>query len=234
MAILSIVIPTYNEARTIEKIIRGAAASTRTMGMTEEIIVVDDASIDETETIVKGITDIHIAYHRMPVNRGKGAALKKGFEEATGDIVVIQDADLEYDPGDYPKLIEPIQLAKADVVYGTRFKGQYQRVLYFWHSLGNTVLTLISNVFTNLNLSDMETGYKVFRKEVIKSIVPRLRSERFGIEPEITARVAHGRWRIYEVPINYFGRTYEEGKKIGWWDGVKAIFAIIYFNIFDR
>lgn len=244
MSKLSIIIPAFNEARTIGKVIQDSAAAAREMEIDAEIIVVDDASTDETGTIVGNITSIPVIYIRLPYNQGKGAALKEGFQRATGEIVIIQDADLEYSPSDYHKLVEPIRTGKADVVYGTRFRGEYQRVLYFWHYAGNTMLTMLSNIFTNLNLSDMETGYKVFRIEVIKAIAPRLRSKRFGIEPEITGRIAHGRpalpdgsrgrWRIFEVPINYYGRTYEEGKKIGWWDGVKAIGAIVYFNVFDR
>jgi glycosyltransferase involved in cell wall biosynthesis len=177
-------------------------------------------------------------------NLGKGAAVKTGFLAATGDIVLIQDADLEYDPQDYPRLIKPILDKKADVVFGSRFRGEYQRVLFFWHYVGNLMLTVLSNMFTNINISDMETGYKAFHKDVIRSIAPKLQSRRFGIEPELTARVAHGgpalpdgsrgTWRIYEVPISYSGRTYKEGKKIQWWDGVKAIGAIIYFNVFSR
>lgn len=231
---LSIIIPAFNEARTIEKVIRDAYEAAKNTELVPEIIVVDDASTDSTETVVKNIKDISIIYNRHLHNQGKGAALKMGFQMASGSIAIIQDADLEYSPSDYHKLLEPIRSGKADVVYGTRFRGEYQRVLYFWHYAGNTILTLLSNVFTNLNLSDMETGYKAFRIEVVKAIVPRFRSKRFGIEPEITARVAHGKWKIYEVPINYYGRTYEEGKKIGWWDGVKAVGAILYFNLIDR
>lgn len=231
---LSIIIPTYNEARTIEKVIRDAYEAAKSAEFEPEVVVIDDASTDNTEAIIKNIKNIPIIYGRLSHNQGKGAALKTGFLKATGSILIIQDADLEYSPSDYSKLLEPIRNGKADVVYGTRFRGEYQRVLYFWHYAGNTMLTMLSNIFTNLNLSDMETGYKVFRIEVVKDIAPRLRSKRFGIEPEITARIAHGKWRIYEVPINYYGRTYEEGKKIGWWDGVKAIGAILYFNLIDR
>ena len=192
----------------------------------------DDGSTDGTRDIIKNIQGVRTIL--LEKNSGKGFAIKRGFLESTGDIVLIQDADFEYDPKDYPALLKPIQEGRADVVFGSRFRGEYQRVFYFWHYFGNTMLTLLSNIFTNLNLSDMETGYKVFKKEVIQKIAPKLRAKRFGIEPELAARVAHNGWRIYEVPINYYGRTYREGKKITWRDGFKAIGAILYFNIFDR
>ncbi|TSC69846.1 MAG: cell wall biosynthesis glycosyltransferase [Parcubacteria group bacterium Gr01-1014_70] len=230
---LSIVIPTYNEAKTIEEIIRRSADETRKLGLQEEIIVVDDGSTDGTEALVKGINGINLHYIRQIVNKGKGAALKRGFRDVTGEVVIIQDADLEYNPADYKKLLEPLQEDKADVVYGSRFRGEIQRVHLFWHRFGNVIVTFLSNMFTDLNLTDMETGYKAFRREVVEQIRDRLRSKRFGIEPEITARIAHGKWRIYEVPVNYYGRTYAEGKKIGWWDGMKAVGVIIWFRFFD-
>lgn len=229
---VSIIIPVYNEKKTIAHVIESVAGASLGGDAAKEIIVVDDGSSDGTKDILLGIRGIKVLV--LAKNEGKGAAVKMGFEHSTGDVVIIQDADLEYDPRDYPVLLRPFFEEKADVVFGTRFRGEYQRVLYYWHYVGNTVLTLLSNIFTNLNLSDMETGYKVFRREVIEAILPKLISKRFGIEPELVARIARGNWRVYEVPINYFGRTYREGKKIMWWDGVKAVFAILYFNIFDR
>ncbi|MEK7649542.1 MAG: glycosyltransferase family 2 protein [Patescibacteria group bacterium] len=228
---LSIVIPVYNEKKTVREVVSRVFAVPLD-GIEKEIILVDDGSTDGTRDVLKEMSDIKIIL--LEKNAGKGAALKRGFLETTGDIVLIQDADFEYDPTDYPALLRPIQEGKADVVFGSRFRGDYQRVFYFWHYFGNTMLTLLSNIFTNLNLSDMETGYKVFKKEVIDIIAPKLRSQRFGIEPELVARVARNGWRIYEVPINYYGRTYREGKKITWRDGFKAIGAIFYFNLFDR
>lgn len=231
---LSIVIPVYNEERTIDEIVSRVMHAVVPEGIEKELLVVDDASTDGTKDALRRIQGIKVFFREK--NGGKGAALKTGFLETSGDIVIIQDADLEYDPGDYPVLLKPILDGKADVVFGTRFRGDYQRVLYYWHYLGNAFLTFLSNMFTNLNLSDMETGYKVFRREVIRDIAPKLKSKRFGIEPELTARVAHkkNKWRIYEVPINYYGRTYAEGKKIRARDGIYAIVSILYFNVFDR
>lgn len=236
---VSIIIPTYNEEKTLPQVLDAVRAASFGFSAEREIIVVDDGSRDNTREFLSHEKDIIPIF--MPVNQGKGVALKEGFLRATGDIVMIQDADLEYDPADYPHLLGPIIKGKADVVYGSRFRGTYQRSIYFWNALGNKFVTMLSNLFTGLNLTDMETGYKVFRREVIDSFKHRLRSKRFGIEPELTARVAHTRLgsehakvRVFEVPINYYGRTYEEGKKIGWWDGIKAIFAVLYFNIIDR
>jgi len=225
---LTIVIPCYNESSTIEDIIAAVKASPV---KEKEIIIVDDYSTDGTRDLLKNkfekLVD-KVVYHEF--NQGKGAALRTGFQHATGDVVVVQDADLEYDPQEYPILMEPIVRNRADVVFGSRFMGgQPHRVVYFWHSMGNRFLTLLSNMFTNINLTDMETCYKMFRREVIQSI--KIEENRFGFEPEITAKVAKGGWRIYEVGISYFGRTYAEGKKIGWKDGVRAIFAIVKYNL---
>lgn len=230
---LSVVIPAYNEAKTLRTVLDAVIAEVASLRHELEVVVIDDASHDETARIAREF-GAPVRVFAQDRNMGKGAAITRGFKECTGDVVLIQDADLEYSPKDYAKLLTPILEDKADVVYGSRFRGEIQRVLYFWHYTGNVLLTLMSNIFTNLNLTDMETGYKVFRKSVIDSIAPRLVSKRFGIEPEITARIARGEWRIYEVPINYFGRTYAEGKKIGWRDGFSAVWAIIYFNIFAR
>jgi glycosyltransferase involved in cell wall biosynthesis len=226
---VSVVIPVYNEVGTIEEIVGRVQA----VDLEKEIVIVDDGSTDGTRELLQEITlsheNVRALYHDQ--NQGKGAALRTGFESASGDIVIIQDADLEYDPREYPVLLEPILDGRADIVYGSRFLGGPHRVLFFWHYLGNKFLTLLSNAVTNLNLTDMETCYKVFRREVLSDI--QLKSNRFGFEPEFTAKIAKKDFRIYETPISYSGRTYAEGKKIGWKDGVKAIFAIIWFRLFD-
>ncbi|HEY2462124.1 MAG TPA: glycosyltransferase family 2 protein [Candidatus Acidoferrum sp.] len=244
---LSVVIPVYNEKATIDEILR------RVLDVEgrKEVIVVDDCSTDGTRQILEAmaarqasgersappqdtgdqiaLADLRFFFQEQ--NQGKGAALRRGFAQATGEIVLVQDADLEYDPRDYPKLLEPILDGRADVVYGSRFLGGPQRVHYFWHYVANKTLTLLSDIATNLKLTDMETCYKVFRKEVLQGI--QIRSDRFGFEPEITAKIAKGKWRIYEVPITYAGRTYEEGKKITWKDGVQALWCIVRFTFTD-
>ena len=231
---LSIVIPVYNERNSIQEIIRRILAVQ--LPLTKELILVDDGSSDGTRDLYPLIQQNHpqasIRVLLHSVNRGKGAALRTGFAEATGDIVLVQDADLEYQPGDYPRLLEPILDGRADVVYGSRFVGgEAHRVLFFWHRVGNRLLTLLSNAFTNLNLTDMETGYKVFRAQALRRI--QIRSDRFEFEPEITAKVARQKLRIYEVGISYAGRDYSQGKKITWVDGLKAIAAIIRYRFFD-
>lgn len=233
---MSIVIPVFNEEKFIGTTIETVLAS-ETFGLTKEIIVVDDGSTDNTVKIIKqkiNNSNIHLILNGP--NKGKGASLKEGFLNATGDIVIIQDADLEYDPSDYPALLEPFIKDNADVVYGSRFiSDRPHRVLYFWHFVANSMLTTLSNIFTNLNISDMETGYKVFRGDIIRSIAPKLESKRFGFEPEITARISKIKnVSVYEVGISYRGRTYEEGKKIGWKDGVFAVWEIIKYNVFSK
>ena len=227
---LSIIIPAYNEAPTIEKLL-AAVHAVPLEGIEKEIICVDDCSRDGTaEKLNQLAPTYNLRVFRHAVNRGKGAALRTGIAAATGDLVLIQDADLEYDPAEYPRLLKPILDGKADVVYGSRFiGGESHRVLYFWHSVGNRVLTTFSNMLTNLNLTDMEVCYKLFRAEVIRNIT--IEEDRFGFEPEITAKVAKQRCRVYEVGISYSGRTYEEGKKISWQDGVQALWCIVKYNL---
>jgi glycosyltransferase involved in cell wall biosynthesis len=224
---LSVVIPVFNEKDTLREIVEAV----RSVDIDKEIILVDDCSTDGSREILEGLADDSTRVLLHGRNMGKGAALRTGFRNATGDIIIIQDADLEYDPRQYPKLIQPILDGKADVVYGSRFvTGDYHRVLFFWHMLGNKFLTFLSNIFTNLNLTDMETCYKIFRREVLERIT--IEEDRFGFEPEITAKVAKLRVRIYEVGISYAGRTYDEGKKIGWMDGLSAIRCILKYNLF--
>lgn len=235
---LSIVIPAYNEGATIHRILNKVREVQLINGMEKEVIIVNDCSKDDTEEAVmryqQSHPDMSIAYYKHAVNQGKGAALHTGIREAKGDYVVIQDADLEYDPNEYNILLKPILDDFADVVYGSRFMGgKPHRILFFWHSIGNKWLTLLSNVFTNLNLTDMETCYKLCRREVIQSL--QLKEKRFGFEPEVTAKLSRvSGVRIYEVGISYYGRTYEEGKKIGWKDGFRAIWCILKYNIWSK
>ena len=227
---LSIIIPCYNESSTILSLIEAVKQSPV---KNREIIIVDDGSKDGTRDILGALKDpeVRTIFHKS--NQGKGAALRTGFREATGDICIVQDADLEYDPQEFPVVIQPIIEGKADVVFGSRFQsGRPHRVVYFWHRIGNGVLTLMSNFFTDLNLSDMETCYKSFRREIIQSI--NIRENRFGFEPEVTAKVAKMNLRIYEVGISYYGRTYDEGKKIGWKDGFRAIYCILKYNLWSK
>jgi glycosyltransferase involved in cell wall biosynthesis len=226
---LSVVVPVYNEVQWLPEIVRRV----RAVPIPKEIILVDDCSTDGTRELLRDYEqddDLRVLY--QPSNQGKGAALRIGFRHATGDVVLVQDADLEYDPSDYPRLLQPILDGRADVVFGSRFVGEQHRVLYFWHMVANKVLTTLSNMFTNLNLTDMETCYKVFRREVLEGV--KLRSNRFGFEPEVTAKIARRRpgrpsWRVYEVPVSYAGRTYEEGKKIGLKDAFSAFFCIVRY-----
>ncbi|HEY9074062.1 MAG TPA: glycosyltransferase family 2 protein [Desulfobaccales bacterium] len=227
---LSIIIPVYNEKDTLEEIFR----LVKLTPYDKEIIAVDDASTDGSRDILRRLAeeyeDVKVFYHDR--NQGKGAALRTGFAQVSGDVVIIQDADLEYRPDDYPSLLEPIQQDVADVVYGSRMVGgRPHRVLFFWHYMGNRCVTTLSNIFTNLNLSDMEVGYKVFKAKVIKGM--QIKCDRFGVEPELTAKIARGGWRVYEVPIQYHGRDYAHGKKITWRDGIAAIFHIIRYRFWD-
>ncbi len=236
--VLSIVIPAYNEGRTIHRILDKVKAVELIHDISKEVIIVNDFSKDNTEEAVlkyqKDNPDLQLSYYKHVKNKGKGAALHTGIDKATGDFVVIQDADLEYNPAEYNILLQPILDDFADVVYGSRFMGgKPHRILFFWHSIGNKMLTAASNAMTNLNLTDMETCYKMWRSEIIKSV--KLREQRFGFEPEVTAKVSRiPNVRIYEVGISYYGRTYEEGKKINWKDGVRAIYCILKYNIWSK
>jgi glycosyltransferase involved in cell wall biosynthesis len=227
---LSVVIPVYNERQWVRELVRRVQA----VPIPKEVLVVDDCSTDGTRDVLRELEAEGVRVFYQPYNQGKGAALREGFRHVTGNVVIVQDADLEYDPAEYPLLIQPILEDRADVVFGSRFIGDSHRVLYFWHSVANKVLTALSNMFTNLNLTDMETCYKVFRREVLQGLT--LRSNRFGFEPEITAKIARKRgpaWRVYEIPITYSGRTYEEGKKIGLRDAFTAFFCIVRYWLFD-
>src|ERR1051326_9333 len=227
---VSVVVPLFNERETILEVIRRV----KLQDEIHEIVIVDDGSTDGTRQVLADKVEEQtegVLVEYLARNSGKGAALRRGLSRVTGDVIIIQDADLEYDPRDYARLLEPIRDGRADVVYGSRFKGDSGRVLFFWHSVGNKFLTLLSNMLTNLNFTDMETGYKVFRAEVIKGM--RLRSNRFGFEPEFTAKIAKAGWRIYEVPISYSGRDYSEGKKITWRDGLAALFQVVCYRLFD-
>jgi glycosyltransferase involved in cell wall biosynthesis len=233
--LLSIIIPVYNEEKTLKKIV-DAVEEVRLDGLDKELILIDDGSTDHSSEVIKQLTDTYLNIRSFSHlhNQGKGAAVRKGFQEANGDIILIQDADMEYDPNDYSVLIGPILDGRADVVYGSRFiTAKSHRVLYFWHSVGNRFITLLCNMITDLNLTDMETCYKAFKKEVVQKIT--IRENRFGLEPEITAKISRisPKLRIFEVGISYFGRTYEEGKKIGWKDGVWALFCIIRYRFFN-
>ena len=226
---LSVVMPCYNEVTTISEIVKRVLSSPHTA----ELVIVDDGSTDGTRDLLAGFDDKRVSVVLQPDNKGKGAAIRRGFAEASAEFVIVQDADLEYNPVDYDLMLEPLLSGVADVVYGSRFQsGRPRRVLYFWHSIGNRLLTLLSNMFTDLNLTDMETCYKAFRLEVVKKL--DLREDRFGIEPEITAKVAAAGWRVWEVGISYSGRTYDEGKKVSWRDGVAAVGCIVKYGIQGR
>ena len=232
MTKLSVVIPVYNEESTVETLLGRVSEAPIQEGLDLEIVVVNDASSDGTQGKLRQLRstgDLDFKLFEHEVNKGKGAALRTGFAQVTGDIILVQDADLEYHPREYPRLLQPILDGEADVVYGSRFGGGPQRVLFFWHYVGNRMLTLMSNMFTDLNLSDMETCYKVFRRQVLDKL--DLKSNRFAIEPEITAKIARQKVRIFEIPISYYGRTYAEGKKIGWKDGFAAVWAIVRYNL---
>jgi glycosyltransferase involved in cell wall biosynthesis len=230
---LSIIVPVFNEESTILAVVAKIKSVSLGADLVKEIIIVDDGSTDGTREALRQINDPAVKIFLKDKNEGKGSALIRGFQEATGDIVLIQDADLEYSPEEYPRLVEPIIEGRADVVLGSRFMGSgAKRVLFYWHYFGNRLLTTFSNMLTNLDLTDMETCYKVFRREVVDSFKDKLKSKRFGIEPELVARMARGKWRIYEIGVAYSGRTYEEGKKVSWRDGLAAFWHIIRFNIF--